>query len=371
MVRLVSVLAAVGGVAVSFGAGYVISQHASPSSQQSAQTAPNIVGAVRTELETRYVRDLGDSVLAARSIDGLIDRLHDPYTVYLTPSEYASVRAAVATSEVGVGLRVAPAQGMLRVIGAADGSPAARLGIRRGDAIVAIDGVSTQGLRFDDALARLQGVSGTALKLRIERGPDADPLDFRMVRVRLHPDAVSSYVAGTGAARVRVIRIRSFAHGVAREVQRLIDDHTPLVLDLRGDPGGLLQEAARTADLFLSSGPIVTWRGAHLALHVLDAHPGDDSAARVVVLVDRQTASAAEVLTAALQDHRRATVVGTRTFGKSTVQAIDPLVGGGALKLTIANYRTPLGHDLHAHGVRPNVPGGPHPLARAIAIARG
>src|SRR3954454_25130752 len=137
------------------------------------QPGASVMTEIRSELATRYVRPLPGDVMSEDSVTALLARLHDPYTTYLTPAEYESVRAGVASDEIGVGLRVAPGRGVLRVLGAVDGSPAARLGVRPGDAIVAIDGVPTHGLRFDDALARLKGVSGTALRLRIVHGPDS------------------------------------------------------------------------------------------------------------------------------------------------------------------------------------------------------
>jgi carboxyl-terminal processing protease len=367
-VTLRSVLAAVCGVAVSFGGGYLLSQR--DAQTHAAVGSPNVVTEVRSALLARYVRPLAPSMLTGSTVGAVLGHLRDPYTVYLTPSQYEAVRAAVASEEIGVGLRVAPGPAVLRVLGAAYGSPAARHGVRRGDAILAIDGVSTNRLSFDAALARLRGVSGTRMVLRIQHSGGRDPVDVKMVRVRLAPDQVTARDIGKGADRVRVIRIGTFAHGVTKRVHALLQGRTPVIIDLRGDPGGLLAEAAHTADLFLSQGPIVSWRGAHVAPHEIDAHRGHEARMRVVVLVDRQTASAAEILTAALQDDRRATVVGTRTFGKASVQAIEPLPTGGALKLTIATYRTPLGHDLHGHGVIPDVAGGAHPLRRALAIAR-
>jgi carboxyl-terminal processing protease len=296
----------------------------------------------------------------------MLAALHDPYTVYYTPREYASVRADLSGAYVGVGLRVAPDPRGLRVVDAEPNTPAAAARLSTGDSILAIDGVSTRGLAFDAALSRLDGVAGSKVELRVKRGRH-DPFDVHLVRVRVHPDAVTSRTIPWGGKKVRVIKIASFSHGTAQVVRRLARGQARVVLDLRGDPGGLVEEAVATADIFVRKGRVLSWRGAHVPEHIVQADGTALPHMRLAVVVDGRSASAAEILAGALQDHGRAKVYGSHTFGKGSMQAIEPLEDGGALKLTVATYRTPAGRDLSARGVQPDVTAGSDALRRAVA----
>ena len=182
---------------------------------------------------------------------------------------------------------------------------------------------------------------------------------MRLVRVQIPTHAVSAHDIGKGSRRVRVIRIRTFAAGVARQVRTLATGAPAVILDLRGDPGGLLDEAVDTTSVFVGKGRIVSWNGVNVGHHVRDASKNALPPMPLAVLVDGKTASAAEIVAAAIQDHKRGAIVGARTFGKGSLQSVEPLANGAALKLTIAEYLTPKGRDLHGRGVIPNIPAKP------------
>ncbi len=371
VVRAINAVAVVGSVAVCVAGGYQLSRELTsapqPAAMAAAVTTPaQTLTAVRATLLQRYVRPLQQRDLPRSSLSGMLAALHDPYTVYYTPHEYASVQADLSGAYVGIGLRVAPDPHGLRVVDAEPNSPAADRGLSSGDAIVAIDGVATSGLAFDAALSRLDGVVGTKVELRVQRGR-RDPFDVRLVRIRVHPDAVTSATIRWRGQPVRVIRIASFSHGTAQAVRRLARGQDRVVLDLRDDPGGLVDEAVATADIFVRTGRVLSWRGAHVAEHVVTANGSALPHMRLAVVVDGRSASAAEILAGALQDNRRAKVYGSHTFGKGSMQAIEPLSDGGALKLTVATYRTPAGRDLSARGVQPDVTAGSDALRRAVA----
>src|SRR4051794_40821471 len=336
VVRAINAVAVMGSVAVCLAGGYLLSRELSRSdvtapTAAAATMSQQTLTAVRSTLLHRYVLPLQPRDLPPRSLAGMLAALHDPYTVYYTPREYASVRADLAGSYTGIGLRVAPDARGLRVVDTEPNSPAAERGLASGDSILAIDGISTRGLAFDAALSRLDGVAGTKVELRVQHGR-RDPFDVRLVRVRIHPDAVVGRMIAWHGKPVRVIRIASFSHGVAQAVRLLARGQDRVVLDLRGDPGGLVDEAVATADVFVSTGRVLSWRGAHVPEHVVRADGSALPRMNLAVVVDGRSASAAEILAAALQDHRRATIYGSHTFGKGSMQAIEPPAAGGALK---------------------------------------
>jgi carboxyl-terminal processing protease len=270
----------------------------------------------------------------------------------------------------GVGLRLTPGARPLRVVGTLRGSPAADAGLGHGDCVLTIDGIPTRRIAFASAVARLQGPPRSSVVLRVLHRGTTRPVVVRLLREELAPRSVMTHDIIRRGHLVRVIRVATFARGVGAAVRRAARGAKAVVLDLRGDPGGLLDEAIATTNVFLHSGRIVSWRGAHVPSQSLDAAGNALPRMPLAVLVDRDTASAAEIVAAALQEHRRAIVIGDRTFGKATLQEVAPLPSGGALKLTIATFLTPLGHDLHHRGVQPDVPGGGDPVSRALVAVR-
>jgi carboxyl-terminal processing protease len=367
---------AIGGTALCcLGVALVLDRddHATPT--RPVTTAPVSVALVRKELAERYVRSLDQTTLDAPTIPSLLAQLHDRYTVYLKPEQYRAFLDRVSATRIGVGLSLGRDGRSLRVVQSFVGSPAAAAGLAGGDAILAIDGVSTRGIDVEDALAHLQaGVTGTRVELRVRRSSTGDIRNVRLERIRISTHAVSWRDIGSGPGRVRVIRIAAFADGVARQVRALATKAPAVILDLRGDPGGLLDEAVDTASVFVRKGRIVSWDGANVGSQLRTASNTALPPMPLAVLVDRRTASAAEIVAAAIRDHIRGAIVGTRTFGKGSLQSVEPLANGAALKLTIAEYRTPKGRDLHGRGVLPTIEATPKqslPLAlRAVRASR-
>jgi carboxyl-terminal processing protease len=363
---------AIGGAAV-FCLGAVVVADSSPSTPQRPRAQPPVnVALVRQALAEHYVRPLDAVTLDEPTIPTMLAHLDDRYTVYLKPAEYRAFLDRVSMTQVSVGLSLVrdPHIG-LRVIQSLEGSPAAQKGIAGGDAILAIDGVSTRGKDVETALEHLEGgVTGTRVVLKV-RHSSGNVSNIRLERVRISMHAVMWHDIGSGRNRVRVIRIGTFAAGVSRKVRALATRAPAVILDLRGDPGGLLDEAVGTASIFVRKGRIVSWDGANVGYHVRLASNTALPPMPLAVLVDRGTASAAEIVAAAIGDHRRGAIVGTRTFGKGSLQSVEPLANGGALKLTIAEYRTPKGRDLHGRGVIPTIAATPkHALSLALRAVR-
>jgi carboxyl-terminal processing protease len=353
---------AIGGAALGcLGVAVAVDQDSAISLPRQAPAAPLSVALVRKELAERYVRPLDAAALDAPTIPRLLSQLDDRYTVYLKPEEYRAFLGRVSQTQIGVGLSLGrDSHKGLRVIQSLVGSPAAAAGLAGGDAILAIDGVSTRGIDIEHALAHLQGgVTGTRVELRVRTSSTGDIRNVRLERIRIQTHPVSWHDIGSGKGRVRVIRISTFAHGVARQVRTLATGAPAVILDLRGDPGGLLDEAVDTASIFIRQGRIVSWDGANVGYHLRMASHTALPPMPLAVLVDRQTASAAEIVAGAVRDHMRGAIVGTRTFGKGSLQSVEPLANGAALKLTIAEYRTPKGRDLHGRGVLPTIPATP------------
>jgi carboxyl-terminal processing protease len=347
-VRRTAVLAVTLAALVAFGIGLALRPVVRGHTRSSELTH------VRAALVARYYRKLPASVLAQPTVPTLIASLHDRYTAYLTPAEYRAARRAEVGGYGGIGILVLPGPGGLLVRRTVQG-PARIAGIKPGDMILTVDGANTARLSFHEALGRILGREGSHVSLRVWR--QGHTLKFVLVRRHFRLQPVHSRLDG----RVGVIRISAFSRGTARltttAVRKLTDRGAKsLVLDLRGDPGGLLNEAVGVASLFLHGGEtIVSLAGAHRPLEIVYARPGGPTTIPLAVLVDGGSASASEVVAGALKDHGRATIVGEPTFGKSLVQEVVRLPSGAALKLTVARYLTPAGLDISRGGVQPDV----------------
>ncbi len=312
------------------------------------------VAQIRAQLASRYYRNLPPTVLSKPTVHGMIGALHDRYTTYLTPSEFRVARRTAAGAYGGIGVTVLRGTSGLLVRRTLKG-PARVAGVRPGDTILKVDGASTAALSFHEAMGRIIGRPGSRVTLRVLRGDHT--LTFTLVRrrYRLHP-VHARLVHG-----VAVIRVDSFARGsaaaIAAAVRRLERRGARgFILDLRGNPGGLLDQAVGVVSLFLPPGAsVVSLAGAHQPLRMVYSNRGTASAVPLAVLVDHDSASASEVVAGALKDHGRATVVGSPTYGKSLVQEIVRLPSGGALKLTVARYLTPAGVDISRDGVQPDI----------------
>ena len=354
MRRALLSLAWAGAVAVAFLLGLA---HA-------GDTKPNPAAAelaeVREQLALRYYRPVPERVLRMRDVKSIIAALQDPHTEYLEPFAYSELRRRSARSYSGIGMTVLPEDGQLVVTAVAPG-PAREAGLRVGDRIVAVDGTPTGKVTYDQALGRILGPRGTPVDLAVIRGTER--LDFRVRRAAIGASRISSRVLAARHRRIGYLGISSFSQGTTQllhgTIRRLETAGVgAFVLDLRDNTGGLLDQAIAAASLFLEDGTLGSLQSVHAPrgqIFVLD-QVGDKTALPVVVLVNGSTASAAEIVAAALKDNRRAIVVGDATYGKALVQSIEPLPTGAALKITTARYLTPDGIDISGGGVTPDVP---------------
>jgi carboxyl-terminal processing protease len=318
---------------------------------------PTVVDRVREALAARYYRSVPKRVLRLDSVGAMISALGDPYTAYLAPLDYRLVRQETAARYSGIGVSVLPSRGGL-VVAALRPGPALTAGVRVGDTIVGVGGAPAARLGAAQALARILGPRGTQVRLRLRR--EGRLLDLTVRRDEVRAPVVQGQVLSDAGRRWGEVRLSSFRAGTAgvlrRELVRLQRRGVRgFVLDLRDNPGGLLDQAVAVSSLFLDRGVIVSLSGAHSPLHTYRAGARMATRLPLVVLVNRYSASSAEVVAAALRDNRRATIVGERTFGKALVQSLDPLGNGAALELTVAHYYTPSGEDISGTGVVPQV----------------
>lgn len=366
-------------IGLALGGAFAVGYHAASKARPTAQVAApaSIVDEVRYALSQRYYRPVPQAVLRLHSVKKMISALGDPYTAYLGPETYRLVRSETASTYNGIGASVLPSTHGFVVVSLLKG-PAQSAGIHVGDTIVSIDGVPAHKLTMSHATARILGTPGTRVHLLLTRGGQV--LDLRVLRATIHAPAVHARLISYDGRRWGVLQVNEFRTGTSlllrRELRALTRQGAAgLVLDLRDNPGGLLTQAVTVASLFIQHGVVVSLQGAHQPHQVLQAIPGTATALPLVVLVDRYTASAAEIVAAALKDHHRATIVGERTFGKALVQAVDPLDNGAALEMSVAHYSTPSGADLSGVGLAPQIrvrdlPSTPvdDPLAAALQV---
>ena len=320
---------------------------------------PKPIDEVRSELVAGYYKEVPPDVLYRKTIDEIVAGLEDPYTEHLTPREYAALRRRTAESYAGLGLTVGPAKGGLIVKAALHG-PARAAGIQPGDRIVSIDGHRVRRLPFDRSLDLMRGKEGTTIRLTIRR-PREGRLSVVMKRKEIQLPAVRSRLLESKAGPVGYIRVLSFRGNATESVTSGIDAFVEagakgIVLDLRDNPGGLLSEAVGTVSLFVESGIVCAIEGVNRGRSEYEVSGAPKfPSLPVVALVDGGSASAAEVVAAALEDHARATVVGAPTYGKASVQSVHELSNGAALKMTTAVFLTPTGENLTARGLKPDV----------------
>jgi carboxyl-terminal processing protease len=355
MRRTLILPAAVVVLAGPFVAGYVLSRPDRASVPVPA--IPTAVAEVREALAARYYRPVAPDVLKLESVGAMLSALRDPYTAYLTPLSYRLVQRDTAASYSGIGVDVLPTERGLVVVGV-DRGPAKRAGVQRGDVIVDIGGSSVVGLDAARALDRVVSAPGQRIKLVLDR--QGRSVRVSVARGIVHAPAVAGRVVPYADRRWGVIRLASFRAGAASQMRaelRMFARHnvSGLVLDLRSDPGGLLSQAIGVSSLFLDSGIVVSLSGAHFLHEDFRVTGKPVTHLPLVVLVDHYTASSAEIVAAALEEHGRALVIGQRTFGKGVVQAVDALGNGAALVFTVANYFTPDGESIAHVGVAPEI----------------
>jgi carboxyl-terminal processing protease len=336
------------------------------------QDAPNdstyqqlsLFGDIFERVKANYVIDPPSDKLIYNAINGMLTGL-DPHSSYMNAKQYADMQVETTGQFGGLGLEVTQAGGLLKVISPIDGTPAFRAGIKPGDIIVDIDSHSTEGLNLDDAVDKMRGAVGSQITLTLKRSGIDTPVIVTLTREIIQIQAVKSKVFPSPDGDIGYIRLASFSEQADADIRKAVTDMQKkssghihaYILDMRGNPGGLLDQAVAVGDDFLNSGEIVSTHGRHSQDdQVWYAQPGDiTGGAPIVILTNEGTASAAEIVSAALQQNRRALVLGMPTFGKGSVQTIVPIPGNGALRLTTALYYTPSGKSIQDYGVTPDV----------------
>jgi len=314
------------------------------------------------QVETSYVAPVTSNQLVTGALKGMLDRL-DPHSDYMDEREYRELMTVTSGEFAGVGIELSVEEGVPQVISAIDGTPASRAGIEPGDRIVKADGQPTVGMDLEDIVKRLRGPAGTRVVLTVARS-NRPPFEVPITRAVIHVDSVKYDLEPNG---IGYVRISTFGETTATELRNAVADlrrraggrFSGFILDLRNDAGGLLDAAVDVADDFLDSGTVVTTRGRESEENQVYVAPAKGDLIRgtpVVVLINGASASAAEIVAGALQDNRRGVVMGTRSFGKGSVQSIIPLEGGhGALRLTTALYYTPSGRSIQGRGITPEI----------------
>ena len=316
---------------------------------------------VLNRIRAEYVDQVDDKQLIRGAIDGMLNSL-DPHSSYLDASDFETLMSTTDGNYGGLGITVTLEDGAVKVIAATRGTPADRAGIKAGDFITHVDGQLFYGGTLDEATDKMRGEPGTQVRLRVVRPGRDEPLELTITRAIINIPAVRHEIKD----RVGIITVTTFNRNTTDMARRAIAEMernpggAPLgyVLDLRSNPGGLLDQAIELSDLFLERGEVVSQRGRQRSdIERYYAEPGDATGGKpIVVLVDAGSASAAEIVAAALQDHRRGLVMGERTFGKGSVQTLVPLGSGQtALRLTTARYYTPSGRSVQEGGVQPDI----------------
>ena len=349
------------GLVGGFAAAMIALPEAKGANDASAYGQLDLFSDAFQRVRTNYVRPVKDSELIDAAIQGMVSNL-DPHSSYMDAKQYGDMQVTTRGQFGGIGIEVTQEDGLIKVISPIDGTPASRAGIKTGDRIAGIDGTSIAGLPLNDSIDKMKGAPGTKVTLTILREGEKKPFDMTLTRAIVQVDAANYRREGD----IGYIRLPGFneqtADGMEKAIRDLKKQVGPgikgYVLDLRNNPGGLLDQAIQVSDDFINSGEIVSTRGRHSEdTQRYDAKGGDITDGKpVVVLVNGGTASASEIVAGALQDHKRATVIGMTSFGKGSVQTIIPLgENRGALRLTTARYYTPSGHSIQAQGIIPDI----------------
>ena len=319
-----------------------------------------LFGDVFEKVRADYVEEVTDQQLVENAINGMLSAL-DPHSSYMNAKSFDEMQVQTRGEFGGLGIEVTMENGLVKVVSPIDDTPAARAGIQPGDFIIELDGQPVMGLSLSEAVDKMRGPVDSDIKLTIQRG-DKEPFDVTLTRAVVKIQSVRSHLEGTDIA---YLRITSFSEqtdtGLEAQFKKLKDQAggklAGIVLDLRNNPGGLLDQAVAVSDDFLDKGEIVSTRGRHAEdAQRYNARPGDIAdGLPMVVLINGGSASASEIVAGALQDHHRAIMLGTKSFGKGSVQTIIPVPGHGAIRLTTARYFTPSGRSIQALGIDPDI----------------
>lgn len=311
-------------------------------------------------IEKNYVDPVDSKKLIRGAIQGMLSSL-DPHSSFLLPDAYKELRIDTRGEFSGIGIVITMQDHVLTVISPIEGSPAYEAGIKAGDVIMKVDGQGTKNMKLWEAVKKMRGKKGTTVIITVGRKGLTEPKDFTIVRDVIPLQSVRAYTMKPGYGYLRITNFREQTYDDVRSaLDKLESGETPLqglVLDLRDNPGGLLEQAVKIADIFLEDGRIVSIKGragSHSKTYM--AHPNEHKHQYpVVLLINEGSASASEIVAGALQDHGRALTLGTTSFGKGSVQAVEPLRDGSGLKLTIARYYTPNGKSIQAEGIKPDI----------------
>ncbi|MGR3563555.1 MAG: S41 family peptidase [Heliomarina sp.] len=359
------VMAALGGtlagiIATTQVAGPLVAQENSRNANVYEQL--DLFGDIFERIRAQYVEKVDESELIEAAINGMLTSL-DPHSSYLSPEDATAMRVQTRGEFGGLGIEVTQEEGFVKVVSPIDGTPADDAGIESGDFITHVDGESVLGLTLDKAVEMMRGPVGSEIIITVVREGEDEPFDVSIIRDTIKLTAVRTRTEG----QTVVLRVTTFNDQTTPNLEAGMKEQIELaggmenvngfVLDLRNNPGGLLNQAINVSDSFLESGEIVSTRGRNPEDgERFNATPGDLAEGKpIVVLINGGSASASEIVAGALQDHRRAIVVGTKSFGKGSVQTVMPLRGDGAMRLTTARYYTPSGRSIQALGVSPDI----------------
>ena len=352
---MISVVSAVGGAIAAVVIGQAIAG-------TDTYRQLNLFGDVFERVKNDYVREVKDGELVESAINGMLMGL-DPHSSYLNPKNFSDMQVSTRGEYGGLGLEVTMEDGLVKVISPLDGTPAARAGIKTGDLIATIDGTQIQGLTLSEAVDKMRGPVNSQIKITLLRKGEKKPLDIVITRAIIRVESVRWKQEGD----IAYFRVTTFNEQTEDGLEKAVDQTKAkignrlrgIVLDLRNNPGGLLDQAISVSDAFLDQGEIVSTRGRRAGdTQRYNARSGQIfQGVPIVVLVNEGSASASEIVAGALQDQKRARVIGTRSFGKGSVQTVIPLSGGvdGALRLTTAKYYTPSGRSIQATGIDPDI----------------
>ncbi|KGM86952.1 peptidase (prc) [Roseovarius mucosus DSM 17069] len=346
----------------------VTTQVAAPLLAQEAETTSNVYeqldlfGDIFERIRAQYVEEVETKDLIEAAINGMLTSL-DPHSSYLSPDDAENMQVQTRGEFGGLGIEVTQEDGFVKVVSPMDGTPADQAGIESGDFITHVDGASVLGLTLDEAVDLMRGPVGSEIIITVVREGSPEPFDVSIIRDTIKLTAVRARAEQDAVVlRVTTFNDQTYANlesGLAEKIEELggEDKMSGIVLDLRNNPGGLLTQAIKVSDAFLDKGEIVSTRGRNPQDgERFNATPGDLANGKpIVVLINGGSASASEIVAGALQDHHRAIVVGTKSFGKGSVQTVMPLRGNGAMRLTTSRYYTPSGRSIQALGVSPDI----------------
>lgn len=320
-----------------------------------------VFGDVMQRVRADYVDPVVDKDLIENAINGMLTGL-DPHSSYMNAKSFKDMQIQTKGEFGGLGIEVSEEKGLIRVVSPIDDTPAARAGIKPGDIITALDGKTVMGTSLNDAVDRMRGPPNSKIVLTIKRQSVDKPIELSLIRETIHIQVVKSRMEANNIGYVRLSQFTEQADAAIKSAVKALKQQSNgklrgLILDLRNNPGGLLDQAVAVSSDFIDQGEIVSTRARHPEESQRWDAKGDDilNGAPLVILINRGSASASEIVSGALQDHRRAILIGTRSFGKGSVQTVIPLPGNGAMRLTTARYYTPSGRSIQAVGITPDI----------------